>query len=56
MGSMLTRAANVVAAGLLLGSCAASSPRPDWREQPMLLDATARTDAGTVKPEQLFDD
>lgn len=63
MARMLRRVAKVVAAGMLLGSCAAASPWPEWRETAMLLDAPANTDAGSaptdariVSSEQLFDD
>jgi hypothetical protein len=63
MARMLMRVAKVVAAGLVLGSCAAASPWPEWRETAMLLDAPAYTEASSAYPdarivraEQLFDD
>ena len=63
MARMLNRLAKVVAAGLLLGSCAAASPWSEWRETAALLDAPANTDASwapsdarIVRAEQLFDD
>ena len=63
MARMLMRVTKVVAAGLVLGSCAAASPWPEWRETAMLLDEPANTDARSaytdariVRAEQLFDD
>ena len=48
--------AKVVAAGLVLGSCAAASSWLEWRESAMFLDEPAHTDARMVSSEQLFDD
>ena len=64
MARILSRVAKVVAAGLLLGSCAAATtPWSEWRETAALLDApgntdasSAHTDARIVRAEQLFDD
>ena len=66
MARMLMRVAKAVAAGVVLGSCAAASPWPEWRETAMLLDepdAPAYTDASSAYPDarivradQLFDD
>jgi hypothetical protein len=62
MARILSRVAQVVAAGLLLGSCAAATPWSEWRETAALLDApgntdaiSAHTDARIVRAEQLFD-
>ena len=46
MARVLMRVAKVVAAGLLLGSCAAADPWAEWRESAMLLDAPADTGRG----------
>lgn len=63
MARILSPVAKVVAAGLLLGSCAAATPWSEWRETAALLDApansdasSAHTDARIVRAEQLFDD
>ena len=56
MARMLMLGAKVVAAGLVLGSCAAATPWLEWRESAMLLDEPVHTDARTVGSEQLFDD
>lgn len=56
MARMLRRVVKVVAAGLLLGSCAAASPWAEWRETAMLLDTPTDTDTKLVRSEQLFDD
>jgi hypothetical protein len=63
MARILSRVAKVVAAGLLLGSCAAAGPWSEWRETAALLDApgnadasSAHIDARIVRAEQLFDD
>lgn len=63
MARDLMRLAKVVAAGLVLGSCAAADPWAEWRESAMLLDAPADSDTGSaytdvrqVRWEQIFDD
>ena len=63
MATVLMRLAKVVAAGLVLGSCAAVDPWAEWRESAMLLDAPADLDTGSahadarqVRWEQIFDD
>lgn len=63
MARVLMRVAKVVAAGLVLGGCAAADPWAEWRESAMLLDAPADPDTGSayadarqVRWEQIFDD
>ena len=63
MARALMRVVKAVAAGLVLGSCAAADPWAEWRESAMLLDAPADPDTGSayadarqVRWEQIFDD
>jgi len=63
MARVLMRVVKAVAAGLVLGSCAAADPWAEWRESAMLLDAPADPDTGStyadarqVRWEQIFDD